>query len=142
MVQLGFLFFNRAWMKLANNFGGKMSIKASAVCSRIDSIRRQKQLSQEQLAQTIQVSQPAISRYLRDRIPPAVVLLRLARLGQTSIEWILCGDAGQDSENYISEPRASYGGQEDCGTLLKHMPTDMRQALEKLMRVMAGYGQD
>ncbi len=46
------------------------------------------------------MSQPAISKYLRDRIPPAETLLRLAELGQTTVEWILVGQ-----KSYLSESR-------------------------------------
>ncbi len=64
-----------------------------AVAHRINLIRKKQKLTQQQLAEVLSVSQPAVSRYLRDRIPPPGVLVELARLGKTTIEWILVGES-------------------------------------------------
>ena len=86
-------------------------LNASEISQRIDFIRRQKGLSQDELATVLRVSQPAISKYLRDRIPPAETLLRLAELGHTTIEWILLGQKSYLSEsgvNGVKESTVSY----------------------------------
>lgn len=61
------------------------------ITERVNFIRRQANLNQEQLAAKLHISQPAVSKYLKDRIPPADILLKLADLGGTTIEWILTG---------------------------------------------------
>ena len=61
------------------------------ITERIDFIRLQKNLNQEQLAAKLNISQPAVSKYLKERIPPADILLKLANLGETTVEWILTG---------------------------------------------------
>ena len=65
----------------------------AAVAHRINLIRKKQKLTQQQLAEVLSVSQPAVSRYVRDRIPPPEVLVELARLGKTTIEWILVGES-------------------------------------------------
>lgn len=61
------------------------------ITERVNFIRREANLNQEQLAAKLHISQPAVSKYLKDRIPPADILLKLANLGGTTIEWILTG---------------------------------------------------
>ena len=74
----------------------------SEITARIDSIRRQKNMKQEQLAAALGISQPAVSKYLKDRIPPGDILLKLARLSNTTIEWILTGQ-----KNYFFQEKVS-----------------------------------
>ena len=81
------------------------------IIERIDYIRRQNNLNQEQLAAKLNISQPAVSKYLKDRIPPADILLKLANLGGTTVEWILTGEKKHfyvDDTMYIKEKEKSY----------------------------------
>ena len=73
----------------------------SDVCARIDAVRRELGLKQEQFAVALKISQPAVSKYLRERIPPAEILLRIARLGNTTIEWLLCGQKNYSNNRFI-----------------------------------------
>ncbi|MEJ2544616.1 MAG: helix-turn-helix transcriptional regulator, partial [Calditrichaceae bacterium] len=66
-------------------------INISEVSQRIDLIRKQNGWTQGEMAEALQLSQPAVSIYLKERIPPAETLLRLAEIGNTTIEWILTG---------------------------------------------------
>ena len=64
-------------------------------------------LNQKQFADLLGVTQPAVSKYLRNRIPPALVLLKLANLAGTSVEWILTGKyPGRPST--VAESAADY----------------------------------
>jgi transcriptional regulator with XRE-family HTH domain len=72
------------------NISNKIS-DIKTIAERIDYIRRQNDLNQEQLAARLDISQPAVSKYLKERIPPADILLKLATLGGTTMEWILTG---------------------------------------------------
>jgi len=61
------------------------------ISERLDYIRREQGLNQEQLAAHLGISQPAVSKYLKERMPPADILLKVAELGGTTVEWILTG---------------------------------------------------
>ena len=109
-------------------------INATEVTRRIESIRRQKGWTQEELAAQLGISQPAVSKYLRDRIPPAAVLLRLARLGNTTVEWLL---TGQKSYLYeaprVREKSAAYDIDYTLARKIAALPPPLRQAVETLL---------
>ena len=64
-------------------------IHLSEVSQRIDLIRKQKGWTQEQLANALSLSQPAVSKYLKERIPPAETLLKLGSLSYREVNSIL-----------------------------------------------------
>ena len=76
-------------------------LRVSEICNRINGLRLEQGWNQQEMARHLKVSQPAVSAYLRDRIPPPEILLRLARLGNTTIEWIL---TGEKSYKYLPDP--------------------------------------
>lgn len=79
------------------------------IITRINLIRIHANLNQQQLAQKLDISQPAVSKYLKDRIPPAAILLKLAQLGATSIEWLLTGKKEHFFvEDSVRETTAGY----------------------------------
>jgi len=81
------------------------------ITERIDYIRRQNNLNQEQLAAQLHISQPAVSKYLKNRVPPADILLKLADLGSTTIEWILTGKKNHfyTAETLqVADPKSPY----------------------------------
>ena len=102
------------------------------ISSRIDWIRRQNNLTQEQLASILNISQPAVSKYLRERIPPAEALLRIAELGRTTIEWILTGGKSYfysvDNET-VSDSSSQYDAELNLSRKVAAMPAELRQAL-------------
>ena len=108
------------------------------VRQRIDWIRRQQGLSQQQFARKLNISQPAVSQYLNRRIPPADVLLRIARLGQTTVEWIL---TGQKSYLYqsaqqppaVAEATPGYDAEWHFFQKMNRLPPEVRQALHLLI---------
>jgi len=106
------------------------------VSRRIDWIRRQNNLTQEQLASILKISQPAVSKYLRERIPPAEALLRIAELGSTTIEWILTGRKSYfySGENEtISEPAPAYDAEWNLSRKVATLPAELRQALHAII---------
>ncbi len=108
------------------------------VRKRIDWIRRQQGLSQEQFARRLRISQPAVSMYLNRRIPPADVLLRMARLGNTTIEWILTGEKSylyrpSDSDTHLSEPETPYDAEWELLHKINRLPLEVRHALHVLI---------
>ena len=113
-----------------------VKVESTAVCKRIDFLRRQNSLSQEQLAKVLQVSQPAISKYLRDRIPPAETLLKLAQLGQTTVEWILSGQKsyayGQTAAE-VHETQMDYDADWQVAKKIAVLPDEVREAIIRLI---------
>jgi transcriptional regulator with XRE-family HTH domain len=80
-----------------------------AVAERIKNIVETSGLTQRELADALGISQPAVSQYLRGRMPQADVLYRLAKLGNCTMEWLLTGE--QSSEEYakVKESATPYG---------------------------------
>ena len=58
---------------------------------RIKSLRKSKGLRQWQMAELLGATQPAVHKYENGILPEVKRLLELARIGNTSIEWILTG---------------------------------------------------
>src|SRR5215510_7760872 len=58
---------------------------------RIKRLRKEKALKQWQMADMLGATQPAIHKYENGILPEVKRLLELARVGNTSIEWILTG---------------------------------------------------
>ncbi len=58
---------------------------------RIKSLRKSKGLRQWQMAELLDATQPAVHKYENGILPEVKRLLELARIGHTSIEWILTG---------------------------------------------------
>ncbi len=120
-------------------------LEVSEICHRIDSLRLEKGWKQEELAAYLQISQSAVSTYLRDRIPPAEILLRLARLGNTTIEWILTGkksylfasDKEELSPMSIQEPGVSYDTDWMVAKKVAGLDTELRNALLTLIEKLS-----
>ena len=70
------------------------------IAERIKRLRTEAGLRQWQLAEMIGATQPAIHMYERGVLPEPKRLLELARIGNTTVEWILtgrhCEDGSQD----------------------------------------------
>ena len=58
---------------------------------RIKYLRKSKSLRQWQMAELLGATQPAVHKYENGILPEVKRLLELARIGHTSIEWILTG---------------------------------------------------
>lgn len=111
-------------------------INPTAVSQRIDNLRRRHKLSQEKMAEVLDVSQPAISLYLRERIPPAELLYKIAQLGQTTVEWILTGQKSYVYGERVPEVReAGKTYDMDWGLLQKiaGLDTPIKEALVLLI---------
>jgi transcriptional regulator with XRE-family HTH domain len=75
---------------------------------RIRQIMKELKLSQKQLSEILGISQPAVSLYLKGRMPPADVLYRIARLAHSSVEWLLGGTEVSPAAAVHERP-AAYG---------------------------------
>lgn len=76
---------------------------------RIKRLRKEKDLKQWQMADILGATQPAIHKYENGILPEVKRLLELARIGNTTIEWILTGRHWEDgSESRERTSREVY----------------------------------
>lgn len=73
-----------------------LKLDKKAVGRRIRSLRQARSLRQWQVAERIGTTQPAVHMYEQGVIPEPTRLLELARLGGTTVEWILTGRHAED----------------------------------------------
>ena len=111
------------------------TIEHSAVAIRIRSLMRKLGLNQAGLAEALGITQPAVSKYLNDRMPPVEVFYQLALLGNVSIEWLLTGTE-PSSGMQVSEPRSAYQSPEKMIRLPRHV----REALQVIIDELADGG--
>jgi transcriptional regulator with XRE-family HTH domain len=70
------------------------------------------QLQQADIARHIAVPRSTVSRWVCEgRLPPEPLLIRLAKLLDTSPCWLLFGDAGCSCHEPVLEPRLAYATQ-------------------------------
>ncbi len=124
----------------------KFSIEISQIkeiTDRINFIRRQNKLTQEQLAIELGISQPAVSKYLKERIPPADVLYNLATLGKTTIEWILSGKKQYfyDEVDRVEDSDVSYSVDTDLilARKIASLPTDAKITISEFIDLLLSY---
>jgi transcriptional regulator with XRE-family HTH domain len=113
-----------------------MPIDYQRVSQRIALIMQQMHFTQKQLADMLQVTQPAISKYLQGRIPPPPVLLRLSEMSGRSMEWFLTGEMHSIVPNKISESQTEYGRQALLTDRIDRLPPILRQKLSELVDSM------
>jgi transcriptional regulator with XRE-family HTH domain len=93
-------------------------------------------LNQQELAQLLGVSQPAISLYLRGRIPPAEILLKMAVLGHTTIDWLLTGSS-LPTASVIQERAPGYSAEQTLLFYWKQLKPEIRSSLFSLIKQLA-----
>jgi len=110
-------------------------VDKSSVGSRIAMIMKKAGITQRQLADSLGISQPAVSLYLQGRLPPPDVLLKIARLGNTTMEWLLTGEGSPPSPaTGVGEPTPSYFPHARLLTLWSALPPAIREDLLRLMQ--------
>lgn len=115
-----------------------MKLEGTDVARRIQRLMRALNLNQNQLAERLQITQPAVSKYLQGRIPPADILLHLAELANVSIEWILTGRANSVKTG-VAEPAAVYAGASRLQNQLDRLPPKVRGDLDQLITSLTEY---
>jgi len=109
-----------------------MEVDQLKVSERIDAIMQKLSMNQKELAELLGVTQPAISNYLSDRIPPALILFKLAQISGKSMEWFLTGDL--DSMMYkVAEPNNGYDVRLKLEKKISLLPKEIYQRLETLV---------
>jgi transcriptional regulator with XRE-family HTH domain len=92
-------------------------------------------LTQQELAQLLGVSQPAISLYLRGRIPPADILLKMALLGDTTVDWLLTGSSPISTG--VREQSPAYGMEQTLLYYWEKLNPEIRSSLLFLIKQLA-----
>ena len=114
-----------------------MLINKKEIARRIQQIMDDTGITQQELADLMGISQPAVSLYLKGRMPPPAVLLQIARLGETTVEWMLTGEKGNEgNSSSVREKRPVYGNQIPLLILWKQLPENIQRDLLTLMRHM------
>ncbi len=99
----------------------------------------QKGWTQQQLATLLGVSQPAISQYLKGRIPQSDVLLRLSLISGKSMEYLLTGKTSGREVPRVAEGKEGYGDEGRLLELWRQLPEPVRSALlQFLQKVVEG----
>jgi transcriptional regulator with XRE-family HTH domain len=108
------------------------------IAKRIQQIMKQAAVTQKELAELLGISQPAISLYLQGRMPPGDVLLQIARLGNSSVEWLLTGtETVAPPAARIKEPPPAYGPEAVLFDLWKKLSPNIQRDLLSLIRHIA-----
>jgi transcriptional regulator with XRE-family HTH domain len=108
-------------------------IDKQAMGRRIKEIRKAAALRQWQLAQILGTTQSAVHKYERGVIPEPKRLIALARLGKTSIEWILTGrhwENGSEERDRIDEETFRLA------VTLRRFDERERRTLDDAMRII------
>jgi transcriptional regulator with XRE-family HTH domain len=101
---------------------------------RIQAIMKAAGITQRGIANYLGVSQPAVSFYLQGRLPPADVLLKIARLGDTTIEWILTGEEKSKQKFAVKETAGKYGNQAILLEVWDKIPENIKGDIMLLLR--------
>ncbi len=101
----------------------------------MDSIRRSRNMTQKQFAEALEISQSAVSKYLSGRMPPADVMLKIARLAHTSVEWILCGVSAEENR-IIKEETSGYKTTADFLKDYNALPAPVRAGLNIIINYL------
>jgi len=101
------------------------------IAGRIEQIMIENSLNQEKFARLLDVTQPAVSNYLKGRIPPPQVLLRISELSGKSIEWILTGSV---RTGRIEESKSQYRSDSELLKKINSLPDNVRTCLLELIQ--------
>ncbi len=112
------------------------ALDGEAVAERIRQVMSRLELTQTALADHLALTQPTISQYLGGRIPPPEVLVRLARLGGTTVDWLLTGEGELQR---VSEPWVPYGRQARLLEAFDRLPEELQESLVQLCRKLVRY---
>jgi transcriptional regulator with XRE-family HTH domain len=100
---------------------------------RIKQIRLQAGMRQWELARLLGTTQSAVHKYEHGVVPEPRRLLELARVGSTSIEWLLTGrhwDSGSEERERLSPDVLR------TAALLREIGADQRQSVDEALRIV------
>ena len=106
--------------------------KSTHFAQQLKKIMDARGLTQQDMAALLGVSQPAVSLYLRGRIPPVDILLKLAEISSERMEWLLTGSAAAGGGSVREHPPV-YGTELTLLNYWRQLKPDVRRNLLKLM---------
>jgi transcriptional regulator with XRE-family HTH domain len=112
-----------------------MQLKQKEISQRIRWIMHNLNLNQHQLAQQLRITQPAVSKYLLSRIPPPAVLLRLAQLADTTVDWILTGRK-ESTQGKVAEKGDVYKATLSLTDNFQSLPFEVQDQLNNFIDVL------
>lgn len=110
----------------------------AAIGQRIKQLRKARGLRQWQMAELLGATQPAVHKYENGILPEVKRLLELARIGNTSIEWIL---TGSHWENGSSQMDRMQGEVFDLAQQLHAFSPQERRALTSALEILQAASQ-
>lgn len=118
-------------------------IDKRALGRRIREVRREAGLRQRELAGILGTTQSAIHKYERGVIPEPRRLLEIARVGETSVEWLLTGRHGEGGGSLRRRPSdLTLRMAEEIERLAGTDRARVELAVRILRAVEAGAGED
>ena len=109
-----------------------MEVNQDQISKRIFYLMQALGANQKSFSRLLGVTQPAISKYLKDRIPPPMVLLKLAQATGTSIEWILTGQSDIRNQG-IRESEAPYKTTVNIDQKVSRLPIPLQASINTLI---------
>jgi transcriptional regulator with XRE-family HTH domain len=110
-----------------------MEIDQKKVSQRIMEIMQNRSLNQKQLADQLGITQPAVSQYLKQRIPPVRILFGISQLSGKNMEWLLTGDSEFLSKNQVAEPPVTYDSGINLEQKASLLPKQIYHQIEELV---------
>lgn len=121
-------------------------LNSKEIAGRFNQIRKEQNLTQQQLAAKLGISQPAVSKYLKNRIPTPEVLLGMAHIGNTTMEWILTGEKSYFYEESGLEVREGategYDTERSLAKTIATLPVEIRHAIVTLIQYLTPSGKE
>ncbi len=107
---------------------------SEAISKRINNIMFDLGINQNQMAKMLNITQPAVSKYLKGRIPPPFILLHLAELSGKTIEWILTGNTkGSSPLSKVAEEPKQYQTRNNLQEKINLLPIEIKKSIELLI---------
>ena len=105
----------------------------AVIGERIKSLRKSRGLRQWQMAELLDATQPAVHKYENGILPEVKRLLELARIGNTSVEWILTGRHWENGSQEIDrlEPEIY-----DLAYQIRSLSTEDRKILSDALELI------
>ncbi len=107
----------------------------TVIGERIKRLRKARGLRQWQMAEALGATQPAVHKYENGILPEVKRLLELARIGGTSVEWILTGHHWENGATHMERLHPEVY---DLAYHLKEFSADERRLLADALDVISG----
>lgn len=109
-----------------------MAHKANKLSERIIELRKQKELSQQELADKIKISRAQMNRYENQGVqPPADVLKKLADVLNTSVDYLIDGAAEEKAKAALKDAKVLEQYKE-----LESLPESERNVILKVVQAL------